>query len=126
MDDIDEVLGGLHRDKQHVLKEQLKSIEKEIVERQLITADTAITVHEEVREVGTEIENLRPAHENAPDVERKDRLVLERERLDLTKELREDQRDAWKDVQILKREEREVEKELLGNEQQHKRTKEVL
>jgi hypothetical protein len=51
---------------------------------------------------------------------------LEREKLDLTKELREEQRDAWKDVQILKREEREVENELLGNDQRHKRTKELL
>jgi uncharacterized protein with von Willebrand factor type A (vWA) domain len=126
MDDIDAVLGALHGDKQHVLKEQLRSIEKEIVERRLINADTAIQVNEEVQELGSEIENLRPAHENAHDVERKDRLVLERERLDLTKELREDQRDGWKDVQMLKREEREVENELLGNDQRHKRTKDLL
>ena len=126
MDDIDEVLGGLHRDKQHVLKEQVKSIEREIVERRLISADTKIVVNEEAGELANQIANLRPANPQLADVERKDRVVLEREKLDLTKELREEQRDAWKDVQILKREEREVENELLGNDQRHKRTKELL
>ena len=125
-DEIDDVLGALHGDKQKVLKGQLRSIEKEIVERRLIAADTSLAVNDEVCELGTEIANLRPANEQLPDVERKDRLVLEREKLDLTKELRVEQRDAWKAVQELKREEREVENELVGNEQRHKRTKELL
>lgn len=125
-DEIDEVLGALHGDKQKVLKGQLKGIEQEIVERRLIAADTSLSVNDELTELGSEISNLRHADENQPDVERKDRMVLEREKLDLTKELRVEERDAWKDVQQLKREEREVEKELVGNEQRHKRTKELL
>ena len=72
------------------------------------------------------IMNLEPAHENAPDVERKDRIVLERARLDLTKEFREEERDAWKDIQQLRREEREVEKELTTDDQRHKRIKDLL
>jgi hypothetical protein len=125
-DEIDEVLGALHGDKQKVLKGQMKGIEQEIVERRLIAADTSLAVNDELMELGSEIANLRPAHEHDPDVARKDRMVLEREKLDLTKELRIEERDAWKDVQQLRREEREVEKELVGNEQRHRRTKELL
>lgn len=125
-DEIGDVLGGLHDDKQKVLREQLRRIEQEIVERRLISADTSLSVNDALTELGTEIANLRHDGEGLPDVERKDRMVLERERLDLSKELRFEVRDAWKDVQELRREEREVEKELLGNEQRHKRTKELL
>jgi len=125
-DDIDHILESLHGDKQQVLKEQVKQIDEEIVERKVISTENAVTVNEEVGEISNEILNLRPAHENAADVGRKDRTVLEREKLDLTKELREERRDAWKDVQQLKREEREVEKELLGNDQRQRRTRELL
>lgn len=124
--DIDEILGGMHEDKQRVLKKQVRSIEDEITERRLIAADNTLVVKDELRELGTEIANLRHHDENLPDVERKDRMVLEREQLDLSKELRLEVRDAWKDVQQLKREEREVEKELVGNEQRHKRTRDLL
>lgn len=125
-DEIDALFGGLHDDKQKVLKEQIKTIEAEIVEREVISVENRVTVDHEVGELQNEILNLRPPHEQVADVQRKDRVVLEREKLDLTKELREERRDAWKDIQQLKREERDVEKELLGNEQRHKRTKELL
>lgn len=124
--DIEIALDDVHADKKRLLKGQLRSIEEEIVERRLITADTSLQVHDEVGELRNAIVNLTPAHENAGDVERKDRMVLEREERDLTKEIREEQRDAFKDVQELKREEREVEKELLTEEQRHRRTKELL
>jgi uncharacterized protein with von Willebrand factor type A (vWA) domain len=124
--DIDVALDDLHADKKKLLKAQLRSIEEEIVERRLIASDTTLQVNDEVGELGNTIANLTPAHENAPDTERRDRMVLEREKMDLTKELREEQRESWNDVQQLKREEREVEKELVGEEQRHKRTKELL
>jgi hypothetical protein len=124
--DVDVALAGQHLDKKRLLKGQLRSIEEEIVERRLIASDTSLQVHDEVGVLDNTMANLRPAHENAPDVERKDRMILEREKLDLTKEIREEQRDSWKDVQQLKREEREVEKELVGEEQRHNRVKELL
>ena len=125
-DDVEVALAGQHLDKKRLLKGQLRSIEEEIVERRLIASDTSLQVFDEVGELDTTMANLRPAHENAPDVERKDRMILEREKLDLTKEIREEQRDSWKDVQQLKREEREVEKELVGENQRHNRVKELL
>jgi hypothetical protein len=124
--DLDGIVTGLHDDKKRVLKGQLRSIEEEIVERRLIAADTSLQVHDEVHDLNNAILQLLPPHPHVPDVERKDRMVLEREKLDLTKEVREEQRDSWKDVQQLKREEREVENVLLGEEQRHRRTKEFL
>jgi hypothetical protein len=125
-DDLDVALDGVHADKEKVLKGQLRSIEREIVERRLIAADTSLQVHDEVSDLRNDIINLTPAHENTPDVARKDRMVLEQEERALTKEIREEQRDTFKDVQALKREERDVEKELLTEEQRHKRTKDLL
>ena len=125
-DDVDELLGALHGDKKRVLKGQLTDIEKEIVERRLIAADTSIAVNDEIGELRNEVVNLQPASEQMPDVARKDRFALERERSELAKELRFEQRDAWKDVQQLRREEREVEKELTISVQQHKRVRELL
>lgn len=125
-DDLAAALDDAHADKKRLLKGQLRNIEEEIVERRLISSDTALQVHDEVGELSNAIANLAPAHENAPDTQRRDRMILEREKMDLTKELREEQRESWNDVQALKREEREVEKELITEEQRHKRTKELL
>ena len=124
--DLDVTLNDLHADQKTVLKGQLLSIEEEIVERRLIAAGTSLQVHDEVGALRDAIVDLTPAHENAGDVDRKDRMMLEREERDLTKEVREEQRDSWKDVQQLKREEREVEKELISEEHRHRRTKEIL
>lgn len=125
-DEIDELLSTLHGDKKAVLRAQLRTIEGEIQQRERISQHNEQLVSEEAGELRNAIINLEPAHENAPDVERKDRMVLERERLDLTKELRMEERDAWKDVQQLRREEREVEKELTTEVQRHKRNKDAL
>lgn len=124
--DLEATLNDLHADQKKVLEGQLLSIEEEIVERRLIAADTSLQVHDEVGTLRNAIVNLTPAHENAGDVDRKDRLMLEREQRDLTKEVREEQRDSWKDVQQLKREVREVEKELASEERQHRRAKDLL
>jgi hypothetical protein len=125
-DDIEELLSALHGDKKSVLRAQLRTIEGEIQERERISKNNEQRVQEEAGTLRNAIINLEPPHANAPDVERKDRMVLERERLELTKELRLEERDAWKDVQQLRREEREVEKELTTEEQRHKRNKDAL
>ena len=123
---LDGFLSAIQGDKEAVLKEQLGSIEEEIVERRLIGADTALAVEEEVTDINSKILNLSPAHENAPDVERKERMEVEKEKLELTRELRDEQRDSWKDVQNLKKEEREIEKELTDAEKRQKRMQELL
>lgn len=125
-DDIDAVVDALHGDKKAVLKDQVKTIEQEIVERRLIASDNALAIHEELTELKTEGQNLAHAGEGLPDRDRKERLAVEKERLELSRELRAEQRDAWKDVQNLKREEREVEKELSTSEKEHRRARELL
>ncbi|KAA0254714.1 MAG: hypothetical protein EDX89_08445 [Acidobacteria bacterium] len=125
-DALDTVVDALHGDKKAVLKDQVKSIEKEIAERQLIAVDNTVAIDEELTELKTETLNLSHAEEGVPDRDRKERLAVEKERLDLSRELREEQRDAWKDVQNLRREEREVEKELSTSEKEHRRARDLL
>jgi hypothetical protein len=120
-DDLAILAAALHGDKEHVLKEQVKEIHNEIGERRLIAADTSLAIEGEVLEIDSERSNLQPHNPQEPDLGRKDRAVLEKEKLDLTKELRTEQRESWKDVQNLKREERDATKELLTQETRRKR-----
>ena len=125
MTDIDTISAALHGDKRAVLKDQLQRLEREVVERLLIDVLTRSAVEAEVTDIRSEIIRLQPPEGQADDPgQRRDRLALEKERADLTKELRVEQRDCWRDVQELKREERQVEKELLTVHQRDKRLRE--
>lgn len=124
--ELDVVIDALHGDKKAVLKDQVKTIEDEIGERRLIAADTSLVIKDELQELRTESLNLTHAEEGLGDRDRKDRLAVEKERLDLSRELRGEQRDSWKDVQNLRREEREVEKELSTSDKEHRRARELL
>jgi hypothetical protein len=124
--ELDVVIDALHGDKKAVLKDQVKTIEEEIGERRLIAADTSLVIKDELQELRNETLNLTHAEEGQGDRDRKDRLAVEKQRLDLSRELRGEQRDSWKDVQNLRREEREVEKELSTSEKEHRRARELL
>src|SRR6266404_4426086 len=103
-DPIDKAFGAIHEDKKKLFTDQLKDIDAEIVERQLIGADNTLSVNDELLELGSEIANRSPHSQNSPDLERKDRMNLQRDKRSLTRELREEQRDTWKDVQPLREE----------------------
>jgi len=124
--ELDVVIDALHGDKKAVLKDQVKTIEEEIGERRLIAADTSLVINDELQELRNETLNLTHTEEGQGDRDRKDRLAVEKQRLDLSRELRGEQRDSWKDVQNLRREEREVEKELSTSEKEHRRARELL
>lgn len=124
--ELDVVIDALHGDKKAVLKDQVKTIEDEIGERRLIAADTSLVIKDELQELRNETLNLTHTEEGQGDRDRKDRLAVEKQRLDLSRELRGEQRDSWKDVQNLRREEREVEKELSTSEKEHRRARELL
>jgi hypothetical protein len=124
--ELDVVIDALHGDKKAVLKDQVKTIEEEIGERRLIAADTSLVIKDELQELRNETLNLTHTEEGQGDRDRKDRLAVEKQRLDLSRELRGEQRDSWKDVQNLRREEREVEKELSTSDKEHRRARELL
>jgi hypothetical protein len=124
--ELDVVIDALHGDKKAVLKDQVKTIEDEIGERRLIAADTSLVIKDELQELRNETLNLTHTEEGQGDRDRKDRLAVEKQRLDLSRELRGEQRDSWKDVQNLRREEREVEKEISTSEKEHRRARELL
>lgn len=121
-DDIDIVAAALSGDKVAVLKDQLQRLEREILERIVIELLTRTTIEHEVADLRNEILNLQPGEGQADDpMARRDRLALKKECLELSGEIRSERRDAWKDVQHLKTEERIVEKELLTVQQRDKR-----
>jgi len=116
--ELDGVLDALHGDQKAVLSAQLRSIEEEVVERRLIATDTTLVVHDEVDALTNEVINL-------PDSQRIERLQLTREQRGLRRELRDELRNAWKEVQALRQEERLVEKELLQAVKVHDRHKDL-
>jgi hypothetical protein len=70
-----------------------------------------VSVYERIAEVTARILRLLPEHENAPDPHERDRHLLERERRDLQRELDEELRSRWRDVQALKEEQRRLRNE---------------
>jgi hypothetical protein len=116
--ELDGVLDALHGDRKGVLTAQLRSIEEEVVERRLIATDTTLVVHDEVNALTNEVINM-------PDSQRVERLQLMREQRGLRREVRDEQRNAWKEVQALRQEERLVEKELLQAVKVHDRHKDL-
>lgn len=125
-DDLDATLDAVHSDQKRVLTSQRMEIEKEIVERRLIAADTTLQAEDEVRELNSTVLNLSPESPQHPDLHLRERGHLEKERRELTFEEREEQRATWKDVQQLKREEREIDRELTQAELRKKRVQDFL
>lgn len=123
------IKAALHGDKEEVLKEQHASLEHEIHKREAIDKANVKHVEEDIVQLHNEILGFKPLEgENvreSPD-QRRDRLNLVKVELDLTKELRLENRDSWKDIQVLKQEERVVEKELTTLAQRKKRYDEIL
>lgn len=123
------IKAALHGDKEEVLKGQHESIEQEIRKREAIDDENLKHVEEDIVLLHNEIlgfKRLEGEHARESPDERRDRLNLVKEELDLTKELRLENRDAWKDLQVLKQEERVVEKELTTLAQRKKRYDEIL
>ncbi len=119
---------ALHGDKEEVLQQQHASLEAEIAEREKIDKEVTEATHEDILEVRNEMLGIGPGEGVAgesPD-KRRDRLAMEKERLLLTKELRFELRDNWKDIQHLKQEERQVEGQLTQLAQRKKRYKDIL
>lgn len=122
------VIAAVHGEKEDLLKLQHNAIEGEITERRDIHTTNLESIAEEKKEVREEMIKLEPENEMVGDGgdRRKDRITLERDKLMLSKEERDEYRACWADQQNLKREEREVEKELLRNDQRRKRIDELM
>jgi hypothetical protein len=122
------VIAAVHGEKEELLKLQHQGIEKELDERREIDKENLHEIAEEKKEVRAEMLKLEPESEMIGDGgdRRKDRITLERDKLVLSKEERDEKRACWTDQQNLKREKREVEKELLRNDQRKKRIDELM
>ena len=122
------LVAAVNGEKTTVLKLQHKMIEGEIGERQAIDKTNLEEIAEEKKEVRAEMQKLEPENEMSPDAgeRRKDRITLERDKLVLSKEERDERRACFTDVQNLKREDRDVEKALLQQEQRRKRIDELM
>lgn len=121
-DDIDSVTAALSGDKRAVLHEQLKKIKREKLERFVVEVLTNKDIAELVSELRNELLRMQPPDGQREDPqERRDRLTIEKEMLDLKKEGRDETRTTWRDVQNLEREQRDIEKELTTTAQRDKR-----
>jgi hypothetical protein len=121
-DDMATLNAALHGDKRTVLQEQLKEIDREILEYMLLELAQRHDLHEEIWSLRDQYALLKP-NEAEPDdpTKRKDRLKVQEAILNLGREERELQlhvRDTTKD---LRREEREKQAELLQTNLREKR-----
>lgn len=123
MSDIDVIRAGINGDAQAVITEQISSIRREIVQRLAINITTREAIHELLSGVRHATLDLEPAHEGLPDDpgNRHERLILGHEYRTLIVRLSEEQRSCWNDVQRLKTELRQCERELLTLQKRDKR-----
>jgi len=119
--DLYDLLGVMHHDKVGRLREQLARVRREINTRRLVSAEHTINLYDEITQLTSEILLLQPEHQHAPDNQRLMREALERERRVLEKELTEEVRERWRDVQDLRREERELQDALCEEDRRYER-----
>lgn len=122
------IKAALHGDKEIVLAQQHLSIEQQIAERERLDKENLLKVVEDLAAVHNEVLSLTPdeGQARAGPEQRRDMIALVKEEIGLSKEMRAETRDTWKDIQQLKTEERIVEKELTQVEQRKKRYDELL
>jgi hypothetical protein len=118
---IDDLLHGLHRDRTLTIEEQLRSIEREIATRRLVSAEHTARLFEQIADLNVEINRLLPEHENAIDPHKVIRQGLERERRTLEREITAELRNRWRDLADLKREERQLQREHHEESQRYER-----
>ena len=122
-DDLGAVLEALHADKSVLLRSQHASIAVEVAERQRIASMLTRSLQEEILDIGSTILNLtRPEQ---PDLYLRERVTMEDQRRNLTRDLRTEQLAAWQDVQELKREQRLLAQELVQATQRRQRLEDV-
>src|SRR5262249_36151766 len=121
MNGIDDLLRGLHEDRTGTVEEQLSSLEREISKRRLVSAETVVTLFGQIGELRQQILRLLPEHKEAPDQRRAEREPLERERRQLERELQEELRNRWRDLQDLHREHRQLTRERTEELQRYER-----
>lgn len=119
---------AMHGEKTAVLELQHAMIGEEIKERAQIKERNLNGIHADEKVIRDELQQVLPAHEHAVDNanDRKERHLLERTETELHREERAEERSAWTDVQPLTREDREIHKTTLEQEQRKKRFDELL
>jgi hypothetical protein len=119
---------ALHGEKTAVLELQHAMIGEEIKVREKIKERNIDGIKADEATVTGELLQVMPAHEGAPDdpEQRKTRITLEVQELQLHREERAEERAAWTDEQPLTREDRDIHKVTLEQEQRRKRIDELM
>ena len=119
---------ALHGEKTAVLEFQHAMIGEEIKQREQIKTRNLAGIKADEATIREELQQVMPAHEGAPDdaSARKERHLLERTETELHREERAEERAAWADEQPLTREDREIHKVTLEQEQRRKRIDELM
>jgi hypothetical protein len=122
------IVAAVHGDKEDVLHLQHALIQEEVKERKAIERANLTGIKADEQEISAEILKTLPENEIAVDgaEQRKERHVLAREKLQLHREERAEERAYWTDVQPLTREDRDIHKALLVQDQRKKRIDELL
>ena len=119
---------ALHGEKTAVLELQHAMIGEEIKVREAIKERNLEGIKADEATITNELLQVTPAHEGAADDmnARKERHALESQEIQLHREERAEERAAWTDEQPLTREDREIHKVTLEQEQRRKRIDELM
>ena len=105
---IDELIRDLHDDTRLRIDDRLTAIELELMRRRLLSAEKTTILFEQLRELSEEILRLQPEGEHTADPHASRRGLLERERRALERDMLDEVRERWRDMQELRREHRNL------------------
>lgn len=119
---------ALHGEKTAVLELHHAMIGEEIKTREAIKERNLDGIRADETIVREELQQVMPAHEGAADDAnaRRERHALEAQEVQLHREARAEERAAWTDEQPLTREDRDIHKTTLEQEQRRKRLDELM
>ncbi len=123
------VLAAVHGDKDDLLHLQHALIQEEVKERKNVERKNLAGIKADEGDVTNAILKTLPENDmdafDSPE-KRKERYLLEQEKLQLHREERAEERAYWTDVQPLTKEDREIHKAMLGHDQRKKRLDELM
>jgi hypothetical protein len=123
------VLAAVHGDKDDLLHLQHALIQEEVKERKKVERHNLAGIKADEGDVTNAILKTLPENDvdafDSPE-KRKERSVLEQQKLQLHREERAEERAYWTDVQPLTKEDREIHKAMLGHDQRKKRLDELM
>ena len=118
---INNFLDQLYDDRRSTIEEQVRSIDRDLEAREQLKNSKIDSLTAQLKAFRSQVLRLLPEHENAADLNRRERSSLEFQVQALERELQEERHSAWRDIRQLHQERRILTREYREEAQRKER-----